>query len=91
MRDFDLFNSGENSLCVRNNQIELSIRITAKLGPGTASPSFNGEIIAGLSFPELPVYKSAKQKQEINTRHRSPASLFYDGKYGCRMFDNNIK
>lgn len=50
MRDFALFYAGESSLCVRNNQIKLSIRIVTNLGPGTGSPSFNGKVIAGLIY-----------------------------------------
>lgn len=50
MRDFPQFYAGENSLCVRNNQIKLSIRIITNLGPGTGSPSFNGKVIAGLVY-----------------------------------------
>ena len=50
MRDFALFYAGESSLCVRNNQIKLSIRIVTNLGPGTGSPSFNGKVIAGLVY-----------------------------------------
>lgn len=76
MRDFPQFYVGQNSLCVLKNQIKLSIKIVTNIGPGTASPSFNGKIISGLVYkkPKLfsPGYIQFRIKPNVKIINQNP-------------------
>ena len=50
MRNFAQFSFNGIGLCISDNQIRISNKIMTKLGPGTSTASFNGKIVAGLTY-----------------------------------------
>lgn len=76
MRNFAPFSFNCIGLCISDNQIRISNKITTRFGPATTTVSFNGRSIAGLTFKKPHLffrgYIQFSMKPKVNIVNTSP-------------------